>query len=294
MRAAEGHPVVVTGASGLIGAATVRAITRRGGSALPLTRGGPGIACDIRDLAGLRERLAAAAPSTVVHTAYLLADRSATSPREALATNLEGFLNVVEAASAAGARSFVYASSIAVYDASERSDQAMTAPRTAYGTMKLLNEQQVSSAGGFDRHCGVRIVNVYGNCRGRGQTGWLSSAVHAALSGRPARVELAEGAAMSVAWADDVGERLAAIALSEEDVEWPAVVDGGGDRVTGAEIATALEHAGAPGVELGSERYDYPSLVPAPWLDARAGRPVLSFADALSRMAAHDLTAPSL
>ena len=57
-------------------------------------------------------------------------------PREALDVNVRGFLNVVEASLDAGARSFLYTSSIAA-----------DPPRTVYGAMKLLNEIESDASG---------------------------------------------------------------------------------------------------------------------------------------------------
>ena len=278
-------PVLVTGANGLIGSATVAAIRRQGADAIPMTRSGPGIACDLRDPTGVRSALAASHPATVVHTAYLLADRSHDSPREAAETNVLGFLNVVEACVDAGVGSFLYASSIAVYEPGEATDLARCCPATPYGTMKLLNEQWMSEMGAaFRRCCCVRIVNAYDDVVGRGGTGWLSTAVRAALSRGPSFVRLAHDAAMSIMWARELGERLAAIALHGEEAPWPSSVDSGGERVTGSLLASALRDAGASSVVLGEERYDYPTTVSSPWLDELTGASVVSLSAALSRM----------
>jgi nucleoside-diphosphate-sugar epimerase len=209
----------------------------------------------------------------IVHTAYLLADRSAIDHQEAVQTNVAGFLNVLEERSPS-TRSSTRA----------RRDTAPTAPPSVYGAMKLVNERQAAAVGGVRRHCGVRIANVYGDVIGRGQTGWLSTAVRDALLARDARVELAPDAPMGIVWRDDVGERLARAAVSPPDIEWPPAVDGGAERVTGSEIAAALRAAGASSVTIGDSRYDYPSTVPSPWLDAVAGA-ATPFVKALTRMA---------
>jgi nucleoside-diphosphate-sugar epimerase len=279
--------VLVTGGSGLIGSATVAAIRRRGAAAISLGRGaGCDVRCDVRDSEKLRAAFLSTRPSCVVHTAYLLADESASEPREAIAVNLLGFVNALDASAAAGVSSFLYASSIAVYGDARRSDGAAASPSSQYGTMKLLNEQQAAACDAFARCCGVRIVNVYGDRIGRGQTGWLSSAIHAALDGRPARVELARNARMAVTWASDLGERLAAIALSPTERPWPAVVDGGGEEIDGGALAGALAQAGADDVALGRSVYPYPTAVASPWLDSVVGRPVTGLREALAAMAA--------
>ena len=66
---------------------------------------------DVRDPAALREAFEAA--DVVVHLAFLI---TGTAPAEELrAVNVEGTLNAFRAAAAAGARRFVYASSVAAY-----------------------------------------------------------------------------------------------------------------------------------------------------------------------------------
>ncbi len=66
---------------------------------------------DVRDPAGLEQAFRGA--DVVVHLAFLI---TGTAPRATIrAVNVEGTLNAVRAAAAAGARRFVYASSVAAY-----------------------------------------------------------------------------------------------------------------------------------------------------------------------------------
>jgi nucleoside-diphosphate-sugar epimerase len=269
--------VLVTGAAGLIGSAVAAALRGRGAEVAAVARGDRELGVDVADRDIVASLFRSVRPHTVVHTAYLLADATGERLREAAEVNVLGFVNVLEACAAAGVHSLLYASSIAAGGAP---------PSTVYGLMKLLNERQAAASGLVPRHAGVRIVNVYGDLAGRGQTGWLSTAVRDALSGERAFVRLAADAEMSVVWSHDLGERLASVALRPEDEDWPAVVEGGGEAVSGESVGDALARAGAASVELGTDRYDYPSRVESPWLDAVAGAQVLPFASALERMRA--------
>jgi nucleoside-diphosphate-sugar epimerase len=65
---------------------------------------------DVRDEAGLREAFTGA--DVVVHLAFLVVGGS---KEETRSINVEGTLNALRAASAAGAKRFVYASSVAAY-----------------------------------------------------------------------------------------------------------------------------------------------------------------------------------
>jgi nucleoside-diphosphate-sugar epimerase len=66
---------------------------------------------DVRDAGALRDAFSGA--DVVVHLAFLV--MGAASPREIAAINVGGTLNAFQAAAAAGARRFVYASSVAAY-----------------------------------------------------------------------------------------------------------------------------------------------------------------------------------
>lgn len=276
--------VLVTGGSGVVGSATVEAMRKRGASVISLGRSECcDLRCDVRDPTEVKRAIADATPSTIIHAAYMLADRTPREPREAIAVNVLGFFNVLDASAAAGVPSFLYASSIAVYDDARYNGSAYLAPRSAYGTMKLLNEQQAAT-GPFSRCCGVRIANVYHDGVGRGQSGWLSTAIHAALAGGPVRVGLAPGARLSVIWAEDVGDRLAKLALAPIDEPWPSVLNSGGEEIAGKELGEALTRAGASDVKFANNSYPYPTAISSPELDLLVGRPVLKLSDVLPEM----------
>ena len=77
---------------------------------------------DVRDPAGLEQAFAGA--DVVVHLAFLI---TGTASRATIrAVNVEGTLNAVRAAAAAGARRFVYASSVAAYGFHGDNPEGMT------------------------------------------------------------------------------------------------------------------------------------------------------------------------
>ena len=104
---------------------------------------------DVRDRAALEEAFAGAA--VVVHLAFLITGSSDRATIRAI--NVEGTLNAFEAAAAAGAERFVYASSVAAYGFARDNPAAMTeewptrpAEHLFYGQEKaeierLLNEE---------------------------------------------------------------------------------------------------------------------------------------------------------
>src|ERR671917_1539134 len=77
---------------------------------------------DVRDPAALEEAFAGA--GVVVHLAFMI---TGTAPRDTIREiNVEGTLNAFRAAAAAGAKRFVYASSIAAYGFHEDNPIGMT------------------------------------------------------------------------------------------------------------------------------------------------------------------------
>jgi dihydroflavonol-4-reductase len=113
---------LVTGANGFVGAAVVRALIARGDPVRAMVRAGSNtvnlaglpieiVHGDVTDAESLQR--AAAGCDTVLHVA---ADYRLWAPDESAMyrTNIDGSVNVVEAAAAAGVRRVVYTSSVAV------------------------------------------------------------------------------------------------------------------------------------------------------------------------------------
>jgi dihydroflavonol-4-reductase len=156
----SGDPVLVTGATGFVGSAVLRALADRGVRARVLVRPTSsrrnleGVACevfegDMVDPATLRAALAGA--RYVLHVA---ADYRLWTPDPAaiLRANLEGTRSVMEAALAAGVERIVYTSSVATLraaDAATRVDE--TAPLSkdeaigAYKQSKVAAERLVEA-----------------------------------------------------------------------------------------------------------------------------------------------------
>jgi nucleoside-diphosphate-sugar epimerase len=113
---------------------------------------------DVRDPAGLEQAFAGA--DVVVHLAFLI---TGTASRATIrAVNVEGTLNAVRAAAAAGARRFVYASSVAAYGFHEDNPVGMTedwpvrpAARLFYAQEKAELERLLGEEA--ERHPGLSL-----------------------------------------------------------------------------------------------------------------------------------------
>ncbi len=160
---AEGTRLIaVTGATGLIGrrlvpslqnaALHVRALVRATGAS-----GSPsGVVGDLRDKYALGQLVEGA--DAVVHLAGVAHTRlrSVAEEEQAQAVNVEGTRSLINAATEAGVRHFVFASSAHVYRGQEGLDLREDAPTegdTAYGRMKLEAEETVLAA----RSSNIRI-----------------------------------------------------------------------------------------------------------------------------------------
>jgi UDP-glucose 4-epimerase len=174
MSLAEG-PVLVTGGTGFIGRRLVQRLSSEGlavrvFSLEPVRAGGErvvSIVGDVRDGGAIRRAVEGA------HTVFHLAGRAhVTNERgdtgEHAAITVEGTRHAVTAAIEAGARRFVFVSSLAVYGSSLGSEPAdedtLVHPTTVYGRAKLEAEEIVREArsrGAIDGVC-LRPAMTYG------------------------------------------------------------------------------------------------------------------------------------
>jgi UDP-glucose 4-epimerase len=180
--------VLIVGARGFIGSHVVRRLLTVG---RPVHIFGPAMADDLlADLAGrfsethasiedasaLDEVLARSQARSVIFLASFgqgrmgLAASGEAAPDRAIAVNVLGFRNLLEAARRAQVRRVVWASSTVVYGPAELyggapvDEEARRRPRTAYGLTKAQAEQLATYY--RDRHgmdvCGVRIPLIVG------------------------------------------------------------------------------------------------------------------------------------
>ena len=169
--------VFVTGGSGFIGAAVVAKLLESGRRCVVLDRVAPEESdcefrpLDIMDLAACTEALAGA--ENVVHLAGLVAGPANASPHQAVAVNILGTANVLEACRTAGAKRVVYASTFFVYedcglDEVDETTQLDLCPMGPFARSKFVCEQ---IARDYEKKyklstAGLRIGSVYGPGRG--------------------------------------------------------------------------------------------------------------------------------
>jgi dTDP-4-dehydrorhamnose reductase len=139
--------LLVTGAAGMLGRATLDAACRRGHDTIGLTRAD----LDIGDPVAVEENLARHAPEAVINcAAWTDVDGAETELAGAMAGNAYGPGVLAGAAAGTGAR-LVHVSTDYVFDGSKREpwlESDPVAPVNAYGRSKLAGEEAVLGAGG--------------------------------------------------------------------------------------------------------------------------------------------------
>jgi UDP-glucose 4-epimerase len=161
--------VLVTGGAGYIGSMACKTLARAGWT--PVTydnlatgwreavRFGPFVQGDLLDQSNLAEAFRTWQPAAVMHFAALsLVGEAMADPGRYWRVNVQGSLNLIEAALAAGCRQFVFSSTCATYgepDGVTVDEDTPQAPINPYGASKRAIEEMLRD---FGRSAGLRSV----------------------------------------------------------------------------------------------------------------------------------------
>jgi dTDP-4-dehydrorhamnose reductase len=161
------QPVLITGASGLLGANLVLEWRSRGGSPIALygkhavSLGVPALAVDLCDTQRVRELIGRKRPRWIVHCAAATnVDWCEDHPAECLRVNVDASRNLAEAAKVVGAR-FIHISTDAVFNGAGENyeENDPVCPLNMYANSKVLAEQAVTET--LPESLIVR-TNIYG------------------------------------------------------------------------------------------------------------------------------------
>jgi UDP-glucose 4-epimerase len=203
-----GPSVLVTGGAGYIGSHTVLQLAARGERVVVLddlstgfrqaVRDVPLVAGNVGDRKLVDQLLAEHNVDTIVHfAAHTIVPESVSDPLKYYGNNTAATRSLLEAASKAGVKHFVFSSTAAVYGIPETgvaSEESPTAPINPYGTSKLMSEWMLRDLCAVTplRSVVLRYFNVAGSdTQGRiGQstrkaTLLVKAAVEAAVGKRP-------------------------------------------------------------------------------------------------------------
>lgn len=200
---------LVTGAMGCIGAWVVKQLAERGDTAVVLDIGGDArrikdlldedtfarvqfVTGDITDLETTKRAVIAASPKAIIHLAGLQVPFCKADPALGARVNVLGTIHVFEAAIAAKVERMVYASSAAVFgpgeDGAAAPDETSSCePTTHYGVYKRANEgtARIYWQDNGMPSVGLRPLTVYGVGRDQGLTSGPTTAMKAAVLGKP-------------------------------------------------------------------------------------------------------------
>jgi UDP-glucose 4-epimerase len=247
----SGNVFLVTGGSGFIGSHVVDRLVAEGATvrvfdnrireenltdALPSGRVET-VEGDVTDPPSVRA--AADGVAGIFHMAVLPLGPCSEDPRKCVEVNVDGTLNVLEAARDAGAKKLVFSSASSVYgDTNETMDESHPlGARTMYGGSKIAGEYLVRA---FHDLCGLdyvilRYMNVYGP---RQEGGLVINVLRRIRSGEPPTI-MGDGSASFdfVHVADVAGANVRAMA---SDVSEGAFNVGGGNEVSVRQIVDKL------------------------------------------------------
>jgi UDP-glucose 4-epimerase len=175
----QGSTVLVTGGAGYIGSHTVLQLLARGERVVVLDDLSTGFRQALRDVplvvGNVGDRkitdalLAEHKVDTIIHfAAHTIVPESVSNPLKYYGNNTCSTRSLLEAASSAGVKHFVFSSTAAVYGIPSvglASEDTPTAPINAYGTSKLMSEWMLRdlSAATALRHVALRYFNVAGS-----------------------------------------------------------------------------------------------------------------------------------
>ncbi len=255
---------LVTGATGCIGAWAVRNLVRQGMPAFALVRSGDMhrlklimsekelsavefIKADIVDLGVIERVISENKISHIIHLAAMQLPFCKDDPPLAAAVNVQGTVNIFEAAARHGIRSVVYASSTAVYGLAEEypsgplMHDAPLKPRSHYGVYKQANEgtARVYWLDNGISSIGIRPYVVYGPGRDQGMTSSPTKAMLAAALGKPYKISY--GGRFGFQYADDTAN--AYINAARVEFKGAEVFNLGGETVGMEDVIKAIEAA---------------------------------------------------
>jgi UDP-glucose 4-epimerase len=171
--------VLVTGGAGYIGSHTVLQLLARAERVVVLddlstgfrqaVRDAPLVVGNVGDRKLVDALLAEHRVDTIIHfAAHTIVPESVSNPLKYYGNNTCATRSLLEAASQAGVKNFVFSSTAAVYgipDTGIAAEESPTAPINAYGTSKLMSEWMLRDlcAATSMRHVVLRYFNVAGS-----------------------------------------------------------------------------------------------------------------------------------
>jgi nucleoside-diphosphate-sugar epimerase len=256
--------IFVTGASGCIGGWVVKNLVESGSEVYALVRSENldklalimaedqlakvrVIRGDITDAAIIQECMAENKIERIIHLAAMQLPFCRADPGIGARVNVEGTINIFEAAKKCGIGSLVYSSSTAVYGRKDEYPGSCLGhddrliPHSLYGAYKQANEWSARVYFELDgiSSIGIRPYVVYGPLRDQGMTSTPTFAMKAAV--RHDKYEISYGGKFNFQYADDAAKAFIRAAFA--DHEGADIYNLGGGAVDMSEVVKAIESA---------------------------------------------------
>ncbi len=254
----------VTGATGCIGGWVVKNLVESGKEVSVLSRSGgleklrlimdekdiakvAILKADLIDYDAMKSWIERRKVTKIIHLAAMQLPFCKADPRLGARVNVEGTVNIFEAAKACGITSLVYSSSTAVYGKTEdygeeilRHDTEFL-PHSHYGVYKIANEWSAKVYYESDgiSSIGIRPYVVYGPLRDQGMTSTPTTAMKAVLKGE--KYHISYGGRFDFQYVDDTAK--AFIQAADVDFSGAETFNLGGGSVTMDEVVSAIDKA---------------------------------------------------
>jgi UDP-glucose 4-epimerase len=225
---------LITGATGVIGAALVRQLLERGDEVLATARNPAAgllgelageiesIAGDVRDGERMRAIIDSSRADVLINLAASLPATAEMDPVGAVELNVRGSAALYEMAAGAGIERFIYASSKSAYgalpDGAVVTEQYLSRPSTVYGATKLAAEMTIGAqaARGGPEACGLRFATIYapGKADRHAGASVLSRLLDDAIARRPVVIHSGGDQVDDMIWVGDAATGILAAAAS--------------------------------------------------------------------------------
>jgi nucleoside-diphosphate-sugar epimerase len=219
--------ILVTGAAGFLGRFLCAELVRQGVAYIGVDLHAPEDAspncqvCDLTAPPAIAGLFARHSIDAVIHLAAVLPTAGRSRPLPATNVNIGGSINLIEAATAARVRRFVFGSSMSVYGlvgpAGPLSEDYPACPADLYGAAKryveVYGETAAAHHAGFE-FLALRMATVVGPGARHTASPWRSQIFEMLSSGTAGRIALPFGAAtvLSLVHAGDVARQLTLLA----------------------------------------------------------------------------------
>ncbi|MFC6487272.1 NAD-dependent epimerase/dehydratase family protein [Nitratireductor sp. GCM10026969] len=260
-----GGPILVIGGDGFLGRVVCRTLRGAGlkvvaadiASSEGTAAQGSVISLDVADRKAVFETVGSIRPSQIINLSYVVGPALAANPGRAVAVNLSGQINCLDAVLETGVRRYLHAGSIGAYGPSQdyygdreiAEEDGCPPPHHTelYGAMKAFDEVLIAQYASRIEVCGFRFSVIFGPGRRHGFTKWTSALCERPEPGTSIEIPLSPEQRISLI-SDEDAARLFLLAV-EADTLPARILNSGGHDMSGKDIRQYLNRM-TPGLSV--------------------------------------------